>query len=58
VFVVAALTVVLFIVLGRVYAIILLPFALLCWFSFVRPIQRRRLQAQLKELPEWTLTPE
>src|SRR4051794_31195228 len=41
-------TVVLFMVLGRVYAIILLPFALTCWFMFVRPIQRRRLSEQLK----------
>ncbi|HEY1594595.1 MAG TPA: hypothetical protein VGF74_04305 [Thermoleophilaceae bacterium] len=51
-------TVVLFMVLGRVYAIILLPFALTCWFMFVRPIQRRRLSEQLKELPKWELTPE
>jgi|SRR4051812_27403309 Flp pilus assembly protein TadB len=58
VFVVVTITVVLFMVLGRVYAIILLPFALTCWFTFVRPLQRRRLSEQIAELPEWKLTPE
>jgi Flp pilus assembly protein TadB len=58
VFALVAATVVLFMIFGRVYAIILLPFALTCWFMFVRPIQRRRLSAQLKELPEWRLKPE
>lgn len=58
VFFVALVTVVLFIALGRVYAIILLPFALMCWFIFFRPLQRRRLRTQLRDLPEWTLTPE
>ena len=51
-------TVVLFMAFGRVYAIILLPFALTCWFMFVRPLQRKRLREQLKQLPEWKLTPE
>jgi Flp pilus assembly protein TadB len=58
VFVVVLATVVLFMIYGRAYAIILLPFALMCWFIFVRPLQRRRLRAQLAELPEWELTPE
>jgi Flp pilus assembly protein TadB len=58
VFVLVTVTVVLFMVFGRVYAIILLPFALTCWFTFVRPIQRRRLREQLDELPKWELTPE
>jgi hypothetical protein len=44
--------------LGRAYAIILLPFAMMGWFVFGRPFQRRRLAAQMKELPEWKLTPE
>jgi Flp pilus assembly protein TadB len=55
---VAALTVALFIAFGRIYAIILLPFALMCWFIFIRPLQRRRLRTQLAELPKWELTPE
>jgi Flp pilus assembly protein TadB len=58
VFVLAAITVALFIVLGRVQAVILLPFAMMAWFIFGRPFQRRRLAAQMKELPEWRLTPE
>jgi Flp pilus assembly protein TadB len=58
VFIVAAITVALFMVFGRVYAIILLPFALTSWFIFVRPIQRRRLSRQLAELPKWELKPE
>src|ERR1700748_2235470 len=31
------ITVALFVVLGRVYAVILLPFAMFAWFMFVRP---------------------
>ena len=58
VFVLVTATVVLFMLFGRVYAIILLPFALTCWFMFVRPLQRRRLAGQLAELPKWELTPE
>jgi Flp pilus assembly protein TadB len=58
VFVIVTITVVLFMVFGRVYAIILLPFALTCWFMFVRPLQRRRLYRQISDLPEWKLTPE
>jgi Flp pilus assembly protein TadB len=51
-------TVALFIVFGRVYAIVLLPFVLSCWFMFLRPVQRRRLRAQIAELPEWKIKPE
>ena len=51
-------TVALFIILGRVYAVVLLPFAMFAWFIFVRPIQRRRLARQLEDLPRWQLTPE
>ena len=58
VFLVAALTVALFIAFGRIYAIVLLPFALTCWFKFIRPLQRRRLHVKLAELPKWELTPE
>lgn len=51
-------TVILFMVLGRVYGVILLPFAMFAWFMFVRPIQRRRFAAQMAELPKWELKPE
>ncbi len=50
--------VVLFIALGRVLAVILVPFVLTLWFMFVRPIQRKHLKAQIAALPEWKLTPE
>ena len=49
---------VLFVVLGRVYGVILLPFAMFVWFMFVRPFQRRRFHRQLAELPKWELKPE
>jgi hypothetical protein len=51
-------TVTLFMVLGRVYAVILLPLLLTLWFMFVRPLQRRRLHNRVAALPEWKLTPE
>jgi len=51
-------TVVLFVVLGRVQGVILLPFAMFVWFMFVRPFQRRRFHRQLAELPKWELKPE
>ncbi len=54
----AAATVILFMVLGRVYAIILLPLIATLWFMFVRPLQRKRMRAQIAALPEWKLTPE
>jgi Flp pilus assembly protein TadB len=54
----AAATVVLFVALGRVLAVILLPLILTLWFMFIRPLQRKRLKAQVAALPEWKLTPE
>jgi Flp pilus assembly protein TadB len=51
-------TAILFMIFGRVYAIILLPLALTMWFMFVRPLQRRRLRERIAELPEWKLKPE
>jgi Flp pilus assembly protein TadB len=56
--IVAAATVILFIALGRALAVVLLPFVLTLWFMFIRPLQRRRLKAQIAALPEWKLTPE
>ncbi|HEY7631316.1 MAG TPA: hypothetical protein VH817_11465 [Thermoleophilaceae bacterium] len=58
VFFLGVLTVALFLAFGRIYAIILLPFALMCWFIFIRPLTRRRLHDQLENLPQWELTPE
>ena len=55
---IAGATVVLFVALGRVLAVILLPLVLSLWFMFVRPLQRRRLKEQIAALPEWKLTPE
>jgi Flp pilus assembly protein TadB len=58
VLVVVAVTVVLFMLYGRVYAIVLLPLALTAWFMFIRPLQRRRLRQQIAALPRWELEPE
>jgi hypothetical protein len=49
---------VIFIVVGRALAVVLLPLTLTMWFMFVRPIQRRRLHDKVAALPEWKLTPE
>jgi hypothetical protein len=51
----AAATVILFTVLGGAYAVILLPLLATLWFMFVRPLQRKRLRAQIAALPEWKL---
>jgi hypothetical protein len=51
-------TAILFIVLGRALAVILVPFVLTIWFMFIRPLQRRRLRSRIAALPEWKLTPE
>jgi Flp pilus assembly protein TadB len=56
--VLAAAAVVLLVVLGRVLAVVFLPLVLTLWFMFVRPLQRKRLKAQVAALPEWKLTPE
>jgi uncharacterized membrane protein YjjP (DUF1212 family) len=58
VFAVVLATCILFMVFGRVYAIILLPVALTFWFMFIRPLQRRRMRRRIAELPEWKLEPE
>jgi Flp pilus assembly protein TadB len=56
--VLAIATVALFVVLGRALAVILLPLALTVWLKFLRPLQQKRLRAQIAALPEWKLTPE
>jgi Flp pilus assembly protein TadB len=55
---VVALTIGLFVALGRIYAIVLLPLGLSMWVILVRPAQRRRLRAKLDALPEWKIKPE
>jgi hypothetical protein len=51
-------TVALFAVYGRIYAVILLPFALSLWSMYGRPIHRRRLRRALDRLPQWNITPD
>jgi Flp pilus assembly protein TadB len=51
-------TVVLFIVLGRVYSIVLIPFALFVWLLYIRPLHRRRLRRALDKVPQWKIRPE
>ena len=55
---VAVAAAVVFIIVGRALAVVLLPLILTMWFMFIRPIQRRRLRERVKALPEWKLTPE
>jgi Flp pilus assembly protein TadB len=58
VFLIVMVTVALFMLYGRIYAIVLLPFVLTVWFMFIRPLQRRRVREQVAALPRWTLEPE
>lgn len=51
-------TVVLFMVFGRIYAVILLPLALTLWGMYGRPAHRRRLREALDRLPQWKIRPE
>jgi hypothetical protein len=37
---------------------VLLPLAMVIWFSFVRPVHRRRYRAAIAELPRWELRPQ
>ena len=44
---------------GNVFSVfILLPLAMLTWFTFVRPAHRRRYRRAIAELPRWTMRPE
>jgi hypothetical protein len=47
--------VVLFAVLGRVYAVILLPLVMWLWVMYGRPVHRRRLRRALDRLPQWNI---
>jgi hypothetical protein len=51
-------TVVLFMIYGRIYAFIVLPFTLTLWSMYGRPIHRRRLRQALDRLPQWEISPE
>lgn len=51
-------TVVLFMIFGRVYAFILLPLALTMWTIYGRTIHRRKLRRALDRVPQWKITPE
>jgi hypothetical protein len=44
---------------GNVFNVfVLLPLALMLWFTFLRPAHRRRYRAALADLPRWELHPE
>ncbi|MGH2874392.1 MAG: hypothetical protein ACRDL5_18280 [Solirubrobacteraceae bacterium] len=51
-------TVALFVAFGRVYVVILLPFALALWSMYGRQLHRRRLHQALGRLPRWKIEPE
>ena len=44
---------------GNIFNVfVLLPMAMVVWFSFVRPAHRRRYRAAIADLPRWELRPE
>jgi hypothetical protein len=56
--VVAALAI-FFSLTGNIFNVfVLLPLAMVIWFSFVRPVHRRRYRQAIAELPRWELRPE
>jgi hypothetical protein len=56
--VVAALAI-FFTLTGNVFNVfVLLPMAMVVWFSFVRPAHRRRYRRAIADLPRWELRPE
>jgi hypothetical protein len=56
--VVAALAI-FFTVTGNIFNVfVLLPMAMVVWFSFVRPAHRRRYRRAIADLPRWELRPE
>jgi hypothetical protein len=56
--VVAALAI-FFTLTGNVFNVfVLLPLAMVVWFTFVRPIHRKRYRQAIAELPRWELRPE
>jgi hypothetical protein len=56
--VVAALAI-FFTLTGNVFNVfVLLPMAMVVWFTFVRPAHRRRYRQAIADLPRWELRPE
>jgi hypothetical protein len=56
--VVAALAI-FFTLTGNIFNVfVLLPMAMVIWFSFVRPAHRRRYRRAIADLPRWELRPE
>jgi hypothetical protein len=56
--VVAALAI-FFTLTGNIFNVfVLLPLAMVVWFSFVRPGHRKRYRAAIADLPRWELRPE
>ena len=56
--VVAALAI-FFTLTGNIFNVfVLLPMAMVVWFSFVRPAHRRRYRRAIADLPRWELRPE
>jgi hypothetical protein len=37
---------------------VLLPMAMVIWFSFVRPVHQRRYRRAIADLPRWELRPQ
>jgi hypothetical protein len=56
--VVAALAI-FFTLTGNIFNVfVLLPMAMVIWFSFLRPAHRRRYRRAIADLPRWELRPE
>jgi Flp pilus assembly protein TadB len=51
-------TVVMFMLYGRIYAFVLLPFAVSMWGMYGRNLHRRRLHRALDRLAKWEITPD
>jgi hypothetical protein len=44
---------------GNLFSVaVLLPLAMMAWFTFVRPAHRKRYRRALADLPRWELRPE
>jgi hypothetical protein len=56
--VVAALAI-FFTLTGNIFNVfVLLPLAMVIWFSFVRPVHQRRYRKAIADLPRWELRPQ
>jgi len=48
-----------FLLTGNVFSMFfLLPTSLMAWFTFIRPLHRRRYRQAIADLPRWELHPE